>query len=498
MAAKDFTMKKNKEEKREYNLTSAFFNAKNKASAACMAAFLLAGGLIFVFLAIMGEKDLRKDDIKFSYGNVLRGAFSPIEDFFTGKDKAAKTEQIARARMHNRGAVFADEAVSLNDWLDAPAEGSLSSSGRSSGASGPSTKSKTDGRRNPGENAQYKKMEAALGSAFASSSGGTSKTTAQISSFSNDSVSKSAINTDGGTISKNKDSNGKGEKPSAKQTLQEARQDLSVALKSGSAAVAKTNWGSKFDGSTTSAFNSGKKTEMGKSSSAYADKGLVKLDEIKSGEIENLKTDGKTSIPEAGVPKPAERDSEDKNSTDDLLKDTFGSLTNSLGSSISSGIKGKKSDNKKEEKGKSEKNDAAANPMSKEEISIAATGTDTKNEPPENIKNVMENTRSSNDHSEFLGEGNAITYEDTKVTYNQNEDGSWTVTYEGKYAMVDTSKGERTEEGTYKDTFKIGADGKKADLVGIIQNDQVLYDEINPPAYQLPAATITAPAPSVI
>lgn len=496
MTAKDFTMKKNKEEKREYNLTSAFFNAKNKASAACMAAFLLAGGLIFVFLAIMGEKDLRKDDIKFSYGNVLRGAFSPIEDFFTGKDKAAKTEQIARARMHNRGAVFADEAVSLNDWLDAPAEGSLSSSGRSSGASGPSTKSKTDGKRNPGENAQYKKMEAALGSAFASSSGGTSKTTAQISSFSNDSVSKSAINTDGGTISKNRDSNGKGEKPSAKQTLQEARQDLSAALKSGSAAVAKTNWGSKFDGSTTSAFNSGKKTEMGKNSSAYADKGLVKLDEIKSGEIENLKTDGKTSIPEASVPKMDESSSQNRTSTD-LLKDTLGSLTNTLGDSISSGIKGKKSDNKKEEKGKSDKNDADANPMSNDEISMASVP-GAKNEPPENIRNVMENTRSSNDHSEFLGEGNAITYEDTKVTYNQNEDGSWTVTYEGKYAMIDTSKGERTEEGTYKDTFKIGPDGKKADLVGIVQNDQTLYDEINPPANQLPPATITAPAPSVI
>ncbi|MCR4820658.1 MAG: hypothetical protein K5838_05990, partial [Elusimicrobiales bacterium] len=170
-------MKKNKEEKKEYNLTPAFFNAKNKTSAACIAAFLLAGGLVFVFMAIMGEKDLRKDDIKFSYGNVLRGAFSPIEDFFSGKDKEAKNEKIARARMHSRGAVFADEAVSLNDWLDAPAENTLSSNGSSSRASGPSAKSKTNGKRNPGEeNAQYRKMENALGSASFASSGGTSKT----------------------------------------------------------------------------------------------------------------------------------------------------------------------------------------------------------------------------------------------------------------------------------------------------------------------------------
>lgn len=470
-------MKKNNEEKKEHHLTLSFFNAKNKASAACIAVFLIAGGLVFIFMAFMGERDLRRDDMKFSYGNVLREAFSPIEDFFTGRDKADKAEQIARARMHSRGVELPDEIVNINDWLDAPAEGSAAYGGSATSGTtaGYSKKAKTEGKRNPGEDLQYRKMEAALGSSSFGGAGGTSKTSAQTSSFSGETVSKSAVNTANGN--KTKSSKGRDEKPSVKQTLQEVRQDLSTALTSGSAVTAKTSWGSRFDGSTTSSFSNADKAATGKLASAYGDKGLVKLDGIKSGEIENLKKDGSKSIPEASVPKMDEESAANRASeTTSSLKDAFDSVSGSLGNSISDGIKNKQEekDSDKEKSGK----DATTSDTAAEGGMSMASVPNAKNEPPDNIKQVMENTRCSGDYSKILSEKKAITYEDTKVNYTQNDDGSWTVTYEGKYAMVDlTNGGERTKEGTYKDTFHIDAKGEKADLVGIIQDGEVWLEE---------------------
>jgi len=485
-------MKKNSEEKKEYHLTLSFFNAKNRASAACIAAFLIAGGLVFIFMAFMGEKDLRRDDMKFSYGNVLREAFSPIEDFFTGRDKADKAEQIARARMHSRGVELPDEIVNINDWLDAPAEGTAAYGGSATSGTtaGYSKKAKTEGKRNPGEDLQYRKMEAALGSSSFGGAGGTSKTSAQTSSFSGETVSKSAVNT--ANSNKTKSSKSRDEKPSVKQTLQEVRQNLSTALTSGSAVTAKTSWGSRFDGSTTSSFKNADKAATGKLASAYGDKGLVKLDGIKSGEIENLKKDGKQSIPEASVPKMAEDAAGNRAAATSSLKDTFDSVTGSLGDSISDGIKNKQEE-KDTGKEKSEKDATTADTAAEGGMSMASVP-NAKNEPPDNIKQVMENTRCSGDYSKILSEKKAITYEDTKVNYTQNDDGSWTVTYEGKYAMVDlTNGGERTKEGTYKDTFHIDAKGEKADLVGIIQDGEIWLEPGEPGAVITPNTNPIAP-----
>ena len=489
--------KKNKEDKNRKKATPAFFSSKNKASAMGAAAFLLAGGLVFFVMAVMGEKDLRKDDIKFSYGNVLKGAFSPIEDFFTKSDKQEKNEKIARVRMHSRGAEFADESVNINDWLDAPADNTgVSSYSSGAGGAGYSKEAKTKGSRNPGEHSEYRKMEASLGSASFSGGGGTSKTSASISSFQSEAVSKSAVNSDKKTVSSSLKKKGE---TTAKQMLQSTREELSTALTSGSAVTAKTNWGSSFDGTQTAGFSNVKQGAGGKLSSAYEEKGLVKLDEIKSGEIDNLKTDGKTSIAKASVPKMDSSNAMNRTAKDaieDSLKDVAGSLAGTVGEGLSDKISGKSSGKKEEEKA-SEKKDKdagdAAGDVAEGTMSAASVGVPaSKNEPPDNIKSVMENTRTSSDHSEFMGDGHAITYEDTKVTYNQNEDGSWTVTYEGKYTMIDTKEGKPTDSGTYKDTFKIGADGKMADLVGIEQNGQTLYSEDNPPGNQLPPATITA------
>ncbi len=488
------TDKKKTEDKNRKKATPAFFSSKNKTSAMCVAAFLLAGGLVFLVMAITGERNLRGDDIKFSYGNVLKGAFSPLEDFFTKSDKWEKNEKIARVRMHSRGAEFADESVNINDWLDAPADNTgVSSYSSGAGGAGYSKEAKTKGKRNPGEHSEYHKMEAALGSASFSGGGGTSKTSASISSFQGETVSKNAVNSGKKEISSSLKKNSE---KSAKQMLQQTREELSTALTSGSAVTAKTNWGSSFDGTQTAAFNNVKNGSGGKLSAAYEEKGLVKLDEIKSGEIDNLKTDGKTSIAKASVPKMDSSNAMNRTAKDaieDSLKDVMGSVAGTVGDGLSDKISGKSSSKKDKEKS-SGKEDKDAAGETEGTMSAASVGgmPASQNEPPENIRNVMENTRTSNDHSEMMGDGNAITYEDTKVTYNQNEDGSWTVTYEGKYTMIDTKDGGKaTDSGTYKDTFKIGADGKMADLVAIEQNGQTLYSEIDPPPNQLPPATIT-------
>lgn len=468
-----------------------FISRKNKANAALLALFLLVGSGVFLFMIRSGTKDLLKTESDFSYNNVIRDAFTPVFDILGfAPDRTEKANMIAKGRVNARGFEFQDAPVDISDWL-----GTVDGSSGSSGGPGYSKTSKTNDNKYNQNKTPYRKMNVDMGSGL-SFGGGSSQTSSDANSVKNSKIKDSS----GESSDKDKSS-----KQNTLNALNNTRESLKTSLRSDSAATAKTNWGASFEGGKTVSFSNGSAVGNNKALGAYDDKGLVKLDKIKSGEIASLKKDPKTSIPQVGVPKPVAADRVSSLFLDALSDGLKDGVDNIFGSDEEKKSKKKQKNDtaanyeEKDDKQSLDNEESSNEELSSEEpevMSMMSTGNSgnsgSNSEPASELKSLMENTRCSADHSERLDDNSAITYEDTKVTYKDNGDGTWDVTYVGKYTMIDTNTGESTENGTYEDTFTLNPKANPpVDLYRIQQNGQVLIDMKNPVPGQLPEVVIT-------
>lgn len=229
---------------------------RKKTLVVTMLLFLLAGGGVFLFMVIQGSNDLTKGKGNtFTYGAAAREGVSSFfkylgvssdEDVMTARKEEMvekREEQIAAATAAN---------PDMSDWM-APAARSASSS-----SSSPTSVPKMGSAGLSGAGA--------IGSGGSKSSGGSSRFS-EGSGLGNTRISKGSGS--GGTTEKG-----------TLASLTNARAALGEGLRSGSAMTAKSKWDSSFG-----VGHGAKGGEL-----AYGKSGLVNLDGIKKGEIDNLKT----------------------------------------------------------------------------------------------------------------------------------------------------------------------------------------------------------------
>lgn len=260
-------------------------NNRKKTLVISVLAFLFAGGGVFLFFVIQGANDLTGagKSGSFTYGNVAREAatsffkfvgFDDVESITKGGYKERQVppwlkeaEEKARKDFASSAAGAAGDAAS--DW----------------GSPAPRTSGVTTVPR----------MASRGGSGVGGLGGGGTQSSGGVSRFGegggagNTRVSAKPVSAAGGPA-------GKG----AMRSLANARAMLGDGLRSGSAMTAKAKWDSSFGVGRSG----GAGGEL-----AYGKSGLVNLDRIKKGEVDNLKTTEKGSlkVPEVGAP---ERDKE--------------------------------------------------------------------------------------------------------------------------------------------------------------------------------------------
>lgn len=253
-------------------------NNRKKTLVVGVLVFLLTGGSVFLFFVIQGSRDLTGANKKgsFTYGEAAReGAasffkfvgFDDVESITSGgtKDRTREKEYAASGFLDSLAAespAAADEAM---PW-SAP-----SASGR---AAAPSNIPKMGGGT----------------SGLGAAGGGGTRSSGGAARFAD---GTGAGNT---KISAAAQSGGTGVQGNTSlASLAKARAMLGEGLRSGSASTAKGKWDASFG--------------MGRSGGgggdmAYAKSGLVGLDKIKKGEVDNLKTTDVKSLktPEVGSP----------------------------------------------------------------------------------------------------------------------------------------------------------------------------------------------------
>jgi hypothetical protein len=297
-------------------------NNRKKTLIIGVLAFLLTGGGIFLFFVIQGSNDLTGANRKnaFTYGGAAREATASFFKFIGFED----VEDIAPKGDKERIRIKEYEAAGLLDGASASAsqqdEGipwaPPAASGRSAS---PSNIPRMGGRGTSGVGG--------MGGGGTKSSGGASRF-GDASGAGNTKVSNSLQ--EAGTGVKGKDS---------LAALAKTRVLLGDGLRSGSAATAKGKWDSSF--------GVGRSAGGGGNDLAYGKTGLVNLDKIKKGEVDNLKTTDPKSlkVPEVGAPKSAEKDgknadgSEKKTTAQEALeKSMASSVMGAMGQGLSNAV----------------------------------------------------------------------------------------------------------------------------------------------------------------
>lgn len=253
-------------------------NGRKKALAVSVLAFLFIGGGVFLFFIIQGSDDLTHKGKKnnFAYGFSVREAVLPL---FKRLGISSFEEEVVRPRK-----VAEDTGGDLAAVAAAPADVSDWMANNNSGAPSASA------YRGSGGPTSVPKMAGRAGSPVGGSGGGGSKSSGGASRFGEGNT--------GGNVNVSAKAQAGGGGPAGKgtmATLKNARAMLGEGLKSDSAMTARTKWGQSFG----VAGSGGKTGDL-----AYAKTGLVNLDKIKSGEISNLKMDGKGSLKTTEVSSP--------------------------------------------------------------------------------------------------------------------------------------------------------------------------------------------------
>ncbi len=249
-------------------------NNRKKTLIVSVLLFLLAGGGIFLFFVIQGSNDITGSQKgNFYYG----GARESVSSFFkyigiASDDEDAVTKKYVTAMAKARGVADGTAAVAadVSDWM-APSGGGAKSASASAPARGATSVPKMGGGGASGVGG--------TGAGGSKSSGGASRF-GEGSDKSNTKITGNAASGAGGPA-------GKG----SFMALSHTRAMLGDGLNSGSAMTAKGKWDSSFG-----VGNSARGSEL-----AYGKSGLVGLDKIKKGEVDNLKT---TDIKSLKTPEP--------------------------------------------------------------------------------------------------------------------------------------------------------------------------------------------------
>jgi hypothetical protein len=252
-------------------------NSRKKALIVGVLAFLFAGGGVFLFFIIQGSNDLTGANKKgaFTYGGVAREATASFFKFVGFDDVESMVKEPAKERP--RVKEYAD--AGLLDEAEAPA--AASDVPWAPSAASPRSASPTSVPRMAGGGGSG---VGGLGGGGSKSSGGASRF-ADGSGAGNTKISAKLPDAAEGAPSKG-----------TLGTLKNARAMLGEGLRSGSAMTAKGKWDSSFGVGRTGGGASG--------DLAYGKSGLVNLDRIKKGEVDNLKTTEKGSlkVPDVGAP----------------------------------------------------------------------------------------------------------------------------------------------------------------------------------------------------
>lgn len=300
-------------------------NNRKKTLVIGVLAFLLTGGGVFLFFVIQGSNDLTGANKKnaFTYGGAAREATASFFKFigFDDVESIAKEGPKERLRMKEYAAagILEDGGIQSGADSDIP-WAPPAASGRSAA---PSNIPRMGGGGASGIGG--------IGGGGTKSSGGSSRF-GDASGAGNTKISNGLQ--EAGTGVKGKDS---------LAALAKTRALLGDGLRSGSASTAKAKWDSSF--------GVGRSAGGGGNDLAYGKTGLVNLDKIKKGEVDNLKTTDPKSlkVPEVGAPvkdeKAAAKDSEAqkaKEAAEDAIKKSMASsMLGAMGQGVSNSIGGK-------------------------------------------------------------------------------------------------------------------------------------------------------------
>lgn len=384
-------------------------NNRKKVLVISMLVFLLGGGGIFLFFIIQGSNDLTgAGKSGFQYGTATRGA---VSSFFKvlGFDDAEPLSNSAKQRVGSRGLLEDGTPVAKADITDWMTPEKSDSSRPAPSRSGSTNVPRMSGGGTSGVGG--------IGGGGTRSSGGVSRF-GDGAEGGNTKLANAAAGAAG--------ANGKG----TLGALTNARAMLGQGLTSGSAMTAKSSWDRSFG------VNSG----SGRSgpSLAYSKSGLVNLDKIKKGEVDNLKT---TDIKSLKVAEPgAFKEDKDAEANDATLKKAAEqaaadaakkAAAEALASAASNSVSGTSS----------EKTDTKAG-------NTTANG-DT---PPKTIVEAANSSLCATDCKTSNGQE----YHDSTMKLTKNSDGSYNATYSG--TQVNPSTGAKI---SYEDVVKIAPDGTK-------------------------------------
>lgn len=385
---------------------------KKKALLVSILAFLVTGGALFILMTLQGNKDLRKDDIRFSYGNVIKTAVAPLFEALGIEDNTLKNS--VKERLAKR--IPEGQDLDISDWLASSAANSSGGgkggySGKGGGAGGGYGKGGT-------ASAPYRKMDAQTSDGGLSGGGGTSQSSSTPTKYEKGSSADKVNTSDSLSNNRMQDS-----KKGSLASLKTSKSVMGAALRTDSAAVASSKWGNAFgDGRQSGAANV--QGGAGGQAGAYTDSGLVSLDKIKSGEIGDLKLGtNKPSVTDAGVPKIVE----DDNTGDEMDKLIASTLGDSVKDVVDEAFGGKDKD----------KDGADSNEDLKDSDSSGNNKT-----PPAEYKSLAEKTQEEGGpfcpKSCYAEDGSE--YKDKNPpSYRKTSKGAWVVTYEGKQTLTDGS-----------------------------------------------------------
>jgi hypothetical protein len=392
-------------------------NDRKQIYVALVAFFLLFGGGVFVFFIFQGLGDLRGGSRGgIAYGFAARTAALPMFQYF-GLSEDEKPAPPIRNRGMDLSLVNTQGDVS--DWT----AGKGAADGASGGTPGEAGRNASGGAsaQIPGAT-RIPRMSRGGGGGGSQTSGGVSSLPAGAGAGN--------VNISGGRADGKGNFRGRG---GALKSLAVTRAALGDGLRSGSAMAAKSKWGQAF----------GVGPGGGSDNMAYGASGMVKLDTIKSGEIDSLKTTGdvNTLKPSAIRDLASESKSvslakmngkEGADAAKDAMKDALGQM----------GSGGGGADKTKD------KND----PNAKDPVD-PKTGKPVELPPAKVVEIATKPPPDGTFCPKGCGEGGDA-YKDSKISYAKGESGKWQVTYEG------------TQSGrVYKDTMAINPDAPKGQQI---------------------------------
>ncbi|MDA8132770.1 MAG: hypothetical protein M0011_14805 [Elusimicrobia bacterium] len=380
-------------------------------------AFLFAGGGVFLFFVIQGSNDLTGKNGKnsFSYGFSVRDAVTPLFKTLGISTYDDEMKDAAVKRLEARGVTPPNGAPSsspdISDWM--------AKDGSRASASAPASR--------PSAPTNISKMAQKSMSGVGGLGGAGSKSSAGLTRFGEGSesgetsVSASAHAGKAGAADKG-----------TLASLKNARALLSQGLQSGSAMTARDKWNQSFG-------VGGAKSATG-GQLAYNKSGLVSLDKIKSGEIENLKMDKANTFGAPDVPKMEKAaGAADIDQDPNKKKDAEAQMKSDIASALT-GAAG----------------NALTNSGSKPgDLTTASADHGDPNKPPESVVAMGSNQKPP--EGKYCPDGcptadGGGTYKDNQAQYDKC-DGGWCVTYSG------TQTDANGNTFTYSDTMKVNPGG---------------------------------------